>query len=208
MVLVVLLLLLLLLVLLLVLLVLLLLVLLLVLVVLVLLLVLLLLLLLLVLLVAGRVRCVTRCLTVRDFCTRVFSCSLRTIESVLPSAIEWGPTVFSHTVTTIPERMDAVRAPPRDVFGRETKPEEATDPVSGLPLVPSVLWIGEASTYLSHPAHLAHLTLRFCPSPRVRSPLTSLLEHTTTVPSLTPPYRKCAAVDGVDADCGALHTQA
>jgi hypothetical protein len=130
---------------------------------------------------AGRVRCVTRCLSVRDFCTRVFSCSLRTIESVLPSAIEWGPTVFSHTVTTISERMDAVRAPPRDVFGRETKPEEATDPVSGLPLVPSVLWIGEASTHLSHPAHLAHLTLCFCHNTAARARLSPhvFLEHTT-----------------------------
>jgi hypothetical protein len=69
--------------------------------------------------------------------------SLRSLENVLPSAIEWGPTVLSCTPACIPERMDTVRTPPRDVFGRLVQPEEAIDTTTGHALVPTVLWIGK-----------------------------------------------------------------
>jgi hypothetical protein len=68
--------------------------------------------------------------------------SLRSIENVLPCAIEWGPTALSATPSCIPERMDAVRTPPRDMYGRIVAPEEAIDTTTGHPLVPAVLWIG------------------------------------------------------------------
>ena len=68
--------------------------------------------------------------------------SLRCVENVLPSAIEWGPTLLSMTASSVPERMDMVRTPPRDIYGRLTEPEEAIDTTTGHPLVPTVLWIG------------------------------------------------------------------
>lgn len=40
------------------------------------------------------------------------------VESVLPTCIEWGPSQLTDDVTTIPERLDAVRAPPKDIYGR------------------------------------------------------------------------------------------
>ena len=70
------------------------------------------------------------------------------MENVLPTSIEWGPTLYSLTPSLIPERIDNVRAPPRDLYGRLTEPEQAIDTTTGHPLVPAVLWIGTHSRLL------------------------------------------------------------
>lgn len=68
------------------------------------------------------------------------------MESVLPAAIEWGPTSYSSACVCIPERMEAVKTPPRDVYGRICEPEPAIDTTTGQPLVPPVLWLGTTAS--------------------------------------------------------------
>ena len=68
---------------------------------------------------------------------------LRTVEGVLPTPIDWGPTVFSSTASHIPEALASVKAPVVDASGREIRRKETVNS-SGQPLVPPVLWIGTA----------------------------------------------------------------
>ena len=71
-----------------------------------------------------------------------FLCSIRTIEGVLPTPIEWGPTVFSSGFAHVPEALGYVKAPVLDASGKQLKHKDCLNPSTGQPYAAPALWIG------------------------------------------------------------------
>ena len=97
-----------------------------------------------------------------------FLCSIRTIEGVLPTPIEWGPTVFSSGFAHVPEALGYVKAPVLDASGKQLKHKDCLNPSTGQPYAAPALWIGTWMSSVQQPnLNSWWCSYGICASPRV-----------------------------------------